>query len=112
VIALAIPTLDETVLRMREEVLRDMATGRVPVDCRSFSELHDHVDANEYGGFCEDALAEAMIEHFGGRDEHEGMPDGMMKYMNDAQNRIDHWLWMRHHTTPQVRAVWCDVGLQ
>ena len=33
---------------MKAEILRDMASGRVPADAPSYSDLHDYVDANEY----------------------------------------------------------------
>jgi hypothetical protein len=88
----AIPTLNESIGRMKQEILEDIKTGRVPADCPSFSALHDYVDANEYGGFCEDALADALIEHFGGRDNNEGMPDAMIEFLNNAQNTIDLWI--------------------
>ncbi len=39
-----------------------------------------------------------MIEHFGGRDEDEGMPDAMMKVTNDAQDTISAWLFAGDHT--------------
>ncbi len=87
-----IPTLDESIERMKQEILEDIETGRVPTDCPSFSALHDYVDANEYGGFCEGALADALIEHFGGCDKNEGMPGAMLEFLNNAQNAIDLWL--------------------
>ena len=86
------PTLGESIERMKQEILGDIKTGRVPADCPSFSALHDYVDANCYGGFCEDDALQALIEHFGGRDEDEGMPDDLMDYLNDAQSSIDLWL--------------------
>lgn len=100
-ITIAIPSLEETVSRMKREILQDRdvestnnkatAPGTLR-DAKSFGDLHDYVDANEYGGFCESAFANALIEHFGGRDEHEGMPDAMLEYMNDAQTAIDVWI--------------------
>jgi hypothetical protein len=33
---------------MKKEIRRDMADGVVPTSVRSFEELHDYVDANEY----------------------------------------------------------------
>ena len=87
-----IPTLDQSIERMKQEILADIKSGRVPADCPSFSALHDYVDANCYGGFCEDDLLQALVEHFGGRDENEGMPDDLMDYLNTAQNEIDAWL--------------------
>lgn len=80
------------VTRMAEEILADIASGRVPATVSSFSELHDFADANEYGGWCEDAFADALIEEFGGRDEDEGMPEGFLAFINAAQDVIDVWL--------------------
>jgi hypothetical protein len=87
-----IPTLDESIKRMKQEIIKDIKAKRVPADCPSFSALHDYVDANEYGGFCEDALAVALIEHFGGIDKNEGLPEAMIEFLNEAQNAIDIWL--------------------
>lgn len=39
--------------RAKREILRDARTGVVPSTVASFAELHDHVDANLYGGLCE-----------------------------------------------------------
>lgn len=36
--------------RAKAEILADIDEGRVPATVHTFSELHDHVDANEYGG--------------------------------------------------------------
>lgn len=38
----------------KREILEDVASGRIPADAASFSVLHDHVDANEYGGLCDE----------------------------------------------------------
>lgn len=40
--------------RVKIEILDDMADGTIPRTVSSFSELHDFVDANCYGGFCDD----------------------------------------------------------
>jgi len=85
-------TFDEVVSQMKAEVLDEIKAGRIPSTVRSFSELHDYIDANELGGFCDDEIVDEMIENFGGRDENEGMPDEMMRFMNDAQHAIDKWL--------------------
>ena len=84
-------TLDESIERMKQEIIEDIKTGRVPADCPSFSALHDYVDANCYGGFCEDDVMQALTDHFGGHDENESMPDSLIGYLNDAQNSIDRW---------------------
>ncbi|MBU1690635.1 MAG: hypothetical protein KKD65_07845 [Gammaproteobacteria bacterium] len=87
-----IPTLDESIERMKQEIIEDVKDGRVPENCPSFSALHEYVDANCYGGFCEDDEMQALTDHFGGLDEDEGMPDALIGYLNDAQNSIDRWL--------------------
>ena len=84
--------LTSTIARMKLEIIADVLDGRVPAPVGNFGDLHDHVDANEYGGFCEDDLADAMIKEFGGRDEHEGMPQGMLDFINEAQASIDSWI--------------------
>ena len=43
-------TLEQAVERSKSEILGDVAEGTVPATCASYSELHDHADANGYGG--------------------------------------------------------------
>ncbi len=91
-ITATIPTLNESIERMKAEILEDVKTGRVPATCPSFSSLHDYVDANCYGGFCDNHEMQALIEHFGGIDENKGMPESLIDYLNNAQNSIDQWI--------------------
>lgn len=44
----------QRVARAKAEILSDVRDGVVPSSVSSFSQLHDYVDANEYGGLCED----------------------------------------------------------
>lgn len=82
-----------TVQRMKREIVIDVRLKKIPKTVTSFSELHDYVDANEYGGFCDDnGILDSLIQFYGGRDLNEGIPDGAMKFMNDAQSEIDGWL--------------------
>lgn len=87
-----IPTLNETIEHMKQEILEDIKAGRVPADCPSFSSLHDYVDANCYGGFCNDDEMQMLTDHFGGIDKDKGMPDALIDYLNEAQNSIDRWI--------------------
>lgn len=64
----------------------------MPRTVKTFAELHDYVDANEYGGFCEDKFTGELIEYFGGLDEHTGIPQKMLHFVNAAQNIIDVWI--------------------
>jgi len=43
-----------TVSRMKLEILADIMGGHVKSDIKSFSDLHNYVDANKYGGFLEE----------------------------------------------------------
>jgi hypothetical protein len=40
----------QVVERAKTEILANVASGIIPSTCASFSELHDYVDANGYGG--------------------------------------------------------------
>lgn len=87
-----IPTFDESIKRMKQEIIDDVKAGLVPIDCPSFSSLHDYVDANCYGGFCENNEMQALTDHFGEFGKDEGMPEALINYLNDAQNSIDRWI--------------------
>lgn len=67
--------LKTTVERMKAEVLADIAAGVVPASVSSYAELHDHVDANGYGG-----AFEAPI------------PADGWAFWDDAQCAVDAWL--------------------
>ena len=41
--------IEYAIERSKAEILEDIASGVVPDTVSSFSELHDYVDANEYG---------------------------------------------------------------
>ena len=90
-----IPTIEETVARMKREILEEMDAGRIPRTVSSFSELHDYIDANELGGFCESAIFDALWVACGGlpdQSDEYGMPEEMMDYINECQSAIDLWL--------------------
>ena len=68
--------------RAKREINEDIATGRVPPTVASFAELHDHVDANTYGGLDLDA----------GGALDELMPHALQTIANAAQNELDAWI--------------------
>lgn len=37
------------------EILEEMFTGRIPPDVTDFADLHSYVDANEFGGLCDES---------------------------------------------------------
>lgn len=87
-----IPTVEESIQRMKVEILSHILRKIIPDTVQCFADLHDYVDANEFGGFCDDELADAMVIHYGGRDTHEGMPEAMLEHINAAQDAITEWI--------------------
>jgi hypothetical protein len=65
---------------MKAEVLADIEAGNVPTTVASFSELHDYVDANEYGGLCTDACP------------FDCGSDADADVVNEAQTTVSLWL--------------------
>jgi hypothetical protein len=68
-------TLEETIERAKAEILADTESGIVPRTCASFSELHDYVDANGYGG---------AFEHDFDNEETD--------FWNSVQDTVDAWI--------------------
>lgn len=68
-------TVEQAVERAKSEVLADVASGIVPETCASFSELHDYVEANGYGG---------AFEHDFDNDETD--------FWNAVQDAVDLWI--------------------
>ncbi len=104
-----------TIARMKSEILADIAAGTVPASVSTFSELHDYVDANEYGGFCDagsvsdiiielqderDSLDEEALRNWPKAGELEELQEQFTNFANAAQNAIDAWLKAGGHNTP------------
>jgi hypothetical protein len=94
-----------TVSRMKREIMTDMGIGGpVPNTVASFDDLHSYVDANEYGGFCDDCTADKLIKKFGGRDLfNAGMPSAYIDFMDQCQQEVDKWLKERAKTFKVLR---------
>ena len=74
-------TFDGIVARMQIEIAADMKSGAVGPGVRTFGELHDYVDANCYGGFCDDEYVALLRERLGG-------DDALIRMMNRCQDRL------------------------
>jgi len=83
--------LEERTARAKREVLADVASGVVPATVQTFSELHDYVDANGYGGAFDDdapgadseiwnALQDTSTHGSGRRDGKDGSGDRMKNH--------------------------------
>lgn len=67
----------EIVQRTKAEIIADVVEGHVPSDVKNFSELHDYVDANTYGGLC---------------DEDNEVPFEPLDEINEIQNAVSDWI--------------------
>lgn len=88
-------TLEQVIEQMKVEILEDVSTGRVPKTVASFSELHDYVDANCYGGFCDDDYMKNAWGYDGFMSDDEcpdGIQDKVVAFCNAAQDAIDTWI--------------------
>src|SRR5262245_32462927 len=77
---------EKAVERAKREINEDIAYGIVPATVSSFSELHDHVDGNEYGGACE----------AGAYPDTDNDPDEVLEAFaagwNLVQNTVKEWV--------------------
>ncbi len=87
------PTYEETLRIAKCQILADIQAGAIPKDIKTFWDLDDYRDANTYGNLCEDDTFDALVDHFGGRDkEDEGMPQGMVDFVNKLHEELDAWM--------------------
>lgn len=85
------PTSDEIADLMIAEILYDASTGTIPRTVRSFSELHDYVDANCYGG--SEKLLNELDAAVPDTDEgHTEALNALCDLMNPAIEKVDAWL--------------------
>ena len=56
--------IQERIARAKREIQEDISVGNIPTTITCFSDLHEYVDANGYGGFFE-------AEVWEGRDTEE-----------------------------------------
>ena len=66
--------------RMRREIEEDVAIRVVPRSVRSYSQLHDFVDANGYGGYFNDDAPDLTAD------------DWALAERNAAADTVDAWL--------------------
>jgi hypothetical protein len=84
--------IEYAIERSKVEIIEDVFAGVVPWDVSSFSELHDYVDANEYGGLCSEAWFCLPDDTEDGTVEANG---GWLLHFEDSvvvQSAVDAWL--------------------
>lgn len=83
---------DEDVRRVAEtvksEILEDIANGVLPETISTYSELHDYVDANGYGGFLDAAFE---YGHLWNEEDQHGLST-MIRFANKVSHLVDQWL--------------------
>ena len=78
--------IEYAIERSKAEILEDIAHGPVPNTVSRFSELHDYVDANMYGGFCDEPSQTANGGNY-------WWPEGLrIDEANAVQDAINAWL--------------------
>ena len=84
-------TAEELADRMKADILEDVIEGVVPRSVSSFSELHDYVDANTYGGT--ESLLDAATLAAPATDEgaHNALLS-IVDLMNPAIEIVDAWI--------------------
>jgi hypothetical protein len=86
-----LPSLLEAMVEtMKREILEDIEAELVPDHVASFSKLHDYVDANCYGGLCNDGAYGRMLD-----DHFDGVHQDFIDFINQAQCEVDEWLSTR-----------------
>jgi len=75
-------TLIERIELAKAEIRTDILCGVIPASVASFSELHDYVDANEYGGLCTDEFMNSFDSE-----------DAMIEASNTLQDAVHDWLY-------------------
>jgi hypothetical protein len=84
-------TPEEMAERIKKDILADMSAGVVPRSVKTFSQLHDHVDANCYGG--SEALLDELDAAAPDTDEgHTAALNALVDLMNPAMEIINAWL--------------------
>ena len=77
---------------MKSHICNLVDTGIIPSTVRNYGDIDNFYDANDIGNLCSDEIFDSLIEKFGGRDEHEGMPEGMCNLLNEVRDACDAWM--------------------
>lgn len=82
-------TIDDVIAiaasRAQREITREVNTGLIPPTIRSFSQLHDYVDANGYGGAFDWPCLPS-------EDRDDTYQQEFTRFWNEVQNRLNHWI--------------------
>jgi hypothetical protein len=78
-------TVKEIIEAAKDQILDDISEGIVPETVKSFEELHEYVDANEYGLSIPTSPYAGVIVVFDDVEE-------MIEVMGEVQGTLDAWI--------------------
>lgn len=107
---------EHTLNHAKREVIMDIERGKLPgnlTHIKSFDELHQYVDANCYGGFCDDFVWSFLWIYFDGDPDeisrdHE-IPAEMVSFITKVQTALITWLTHRIHIPKGRKIQTCYV---
>jgi len=85
----------ETAVRVSEEYILELVSmGTIPNTVANFSELHDFIDANELGGFCDADLQDTFLAIFPKHSDADEalVSDAFLDACNTIQNTVNQWI--------------------
>lgn len=85
-------TATELAARMQAEIQEDAKNEVIPSEIWEFGDLHHYVDANKYGGLCDDERLEALIAEHGGREDDGSLPSSLVNLITEAEGIVGRWL--------------------
>ena len=84
--------IEHAIERSKAEILHDMSTGVVPPTVCRFYQLHDYVDANEYGGLCEPDSWWCVADDYAELAFNDGSYLRHFDQSAAVQDAVDAWL--------------------
>lgn len=82
----------ELLKRMKSHICHLVDSGIIPSTVKNYGDIDNFYDANDIGNLCNDQIFDSLIKKFGGRDEHDGMPEGMFNLLNEVKDACDAWM--------------------
>lgn len=77
----------------KREIRHDVKAGVVPASVRSFSRLHDYVDANDYGGFAIEKTASPTFDRLVRSERRsDRILQTRIDFVNKVHEALDAWL--------------------
>ena len=84
--------IEHAIERSKAEILEDIDAGIVPNTVSSFSQLHDYVDANEYGGLCESGTWWCVADDYAELASNDGSYLRHFDQSAAVQDAVNAWL--------------------